>query len=251
MPQSPLENVVSHWHKLIENFQTSSKDFYTSVEVALDRRHIPGLKTSRVHWNEGGILSPEREYLRVSGDRHSFDVCAAPFGDGFFFSSWMTKKKPKLVLLTFLLLVAVALALSGLFMWVFAHVWRADFGPFGFLFANPIVTTVLVPFVMFFVTVWLVAMTARAGNSGLELSVLAIPVIGWIYERLFAPETYYRIDTMLMFQSAAQATMMEVINGLLTAKGLRALNEGEEKPILQQLVDKKHSIPDEVLAAVH
>jgi hypothetical protein len=43
--------------------------------------------------------------------------------------------------------------------------------------------------------------------------------------------------------------MLEVINSLLTAKGLRALNEGEEKPVLQQLVDKRHSIPDEVLAA--
>lgn len=28
MPQTPLENVVTHWHKLIENFQTSPKDFY-------------------------------------------------------------------------------------------------------------------------------------------------------------------------------------------------------------------------------
>lgn len=70
MPQTPLENVVTHWHKLIEDFHTSSKDFYTSVELALDRRHIPSRKISRVKWSEGGLLSPDREYLRVEGDRH-------------------------------------------------------------------------------------------------------------------------------------------------------------------------------------
>ena len=36
MPRSPLENVVSHKRKLIENFQTSPKDFYASVVNALD-----------------------------------------------------------------------------------------------------------------------------------------------------------------------------------------------------------------------
>ncbi len=28
MPQSPLENVKAHWSKLVENCQTSPKDYY-------------------------------------------------------------------------------------------------------------------------------------------------------------------------------------------------------------------------------
>ncbi|MFM7232369.1 MAG: hypothetical protein ACKO3S_10315 [bacterium] len=128
MPQTPLENVVSHWHKLIENFQTSPKDFYTSVELALDRRHVPGLKTSRVKWSEGGLLSPDREYLRVEGDRHTFDICAAPFGSGFFFSSWTTQKQARFV---FLYLVSFAL-LTLLIGWILQQatnvVWRGSYG---------------------------------------------------------------------------------------------------------------------------
>lgn len=34
MPQTPLENVVAHWHKVIDSFHTSPKDVYTTVEFA-------------------------------------------------------------------------------------------------------------------------------------------------------------------------------------------------------------------------
>lgn len=84
MRQSVFRQDVAHWHRLIENLQTTTLGFYESMEDALRSRKIPGLKTSRVHWHEGGVLSPRREYLRVTGERHSFDVCAAPFGTGFF-----------------------------------------------------------------------------------------------------------------------------------------------------------------------
>ena len=33
-----------------------------------------------------------------------------------------------------------------------------------------------------------------------EEAALSIPLVGWVYERLLAPATYYRIDTALMFQ---------------------------------------------------
>jgi hypothetical protein len=98
MAREPLQDVVAHWSTLVEDLQTSPMDFYSSVEKALDRRKLPGLKVSRVVWSEGGVLSPDREYLRITGERHSFDVCAAPFGTGFFFSSWLTKTKASWVL---------------------------------------------------------------------------------------------------------------------------------------------------------
>lgn len=232
MSQTPLENVVAHWHKLIENFQTSSKDFYTTVELALDHRLIPGLKVSRVKWSEGGVLSPDREYLRVSGDRHSFDMCAAPFGSGYFFSSWVTKKKARFVLLYLISFALLTMLIAAMLQWMQRFVWNL---PFGFLLRfvwNPFV---LIP-LSFLVVLWLIAVAARAGNNGPEAAILTVPLVGWFYEKVFAPETYYRIDTMLMFQSAVHSAMMEAIDGQTTQKGVRALTEDERKPVFHKLM---------------
>ena len=49
---------------------------------------MPGVSTSRITYGEGGLLSPRREYLRVSRDQTVFDICAAPYAKGFFISSW-------------------------------------------------------------------------------------------------------------------------------------------------------------------
>jgi len=62
-----LDDVVSHWHKLIDNCSTSSGAFYDAVEVALEDRKMSDLKTARVDRNEDRVLSPRREYLRVYG----------------------------------------------------------------------------------------------------------------------------------------------------------------------------------------
>jgi hypothetical protein len=252
MPQAPLKHVEAHWHKLIENFQTTSLGFYSAVEEALEARKIPGLKTSRVDWHEGGILSQRREYLRVTGERHTFDVCAAPFGTGFFFSSWLTPTPSSAVFaytvaftaLTWLVsrVVYMGLRRYNLYWlfeyfhltWLFYHNWTAT-------------VVVLIPSVL--VVMWAVAVAARRGVFAPERAMAALPIVGWIYRRMFLPETYYSTDTMLMFQSAVHSAMLEVINGLLAAKGLRALNDSEVKPVEKQLVDKRHAVPEEVLTA--
>lgn len=239
MPQTPLENVVSHWHKLIENFQTSPKDFYASVELALDRRHVPGLKTSRVKWSESGLLSPDREYLRVEGDRHAFDMCAAPFGTGFFFSSWVTEKKARFVFLYLVSFALLTLFVGWLLQQATDFVWRGSYG-MGMSFILGLLRLVINPLVLiplsFLIVLWLIALAARAGNLGPEAAILTVPLIGWLYERMFAPATYYRIDTMLMFQSAVHSAMLEAIDGLMTTKGLRALSAEERKPLFRDLL---------------
>lgn len=239
MSQTPLDNVVAHWHKLLENFQTSSKDFYASVELALDHRHVPGLKVSRVHWSEGGVLSPDREYLRVEGDRHSFDMCAAPFGTGYFFSSWTTKKKARFVVLYLISFALLTLFIGWLLQQATNFVWRGSYG-LGLSMVFGLLRLVVNPFVLvplsFLVVLWLIALAARAGNNGPEAAILTVPLVGWFYEKVFAPETYYRIDTMLMFQSAVHSAMMEAIDGQTTQKGVRGLTEDERKPIFHKLM---------------
>jgi hypothetical protein len=70
---------------------------------------------------------------------------------------------------------------------------------------------------------------------GTEDDFLEIPFFGWLYAPILAPP-YYKIDTELMFQEAVRQAVHEVIDGLTTAKGIRALTELERKPILHELV---------------
>jgi hypothetical protein len=235
MGQPSHESVVAHWSKLIENFETSSTEFYTSVERALDSRRVPGLQTSRVTWSEGGLLAPDRIYLRVTGNRHVFDICAAPFGTGYFFSSWVTKNKGRFIVLYWLAFAVLTILIWWLLQATLVPTPQFSTGLVGFMIrvflASPFV---LLPLAFFMVLAGIAA-SARRGMYDPEAAIMAVPFLGAFYQRIFAPETYYRIDTMLMFQSAVQAAVLEVIDGLTTQKGLRRLGDDERKPIFHNL----------------
>src|SRR5438874_495355 len=79
-------DVLSHWYVLMPNFNTAAKDFYHSIESELKAKEAPGLEMHSVEFAEGGLLSAQRQYLRMIRERLVFDVCAAPFGTEFFFS---------------------------------------------------------------------------------------------------------------------------------------------------------------------
>jgi hypothetical protein len=81
--------ILSHWYHLFENLQESSQRFYSLLEEAIDKRQVEKLDLSRVDYREGGIFSDKREYFRVRRHEHIFDVCAAPFGNGYFVSWWL------------------------------------------------------------------------------------------------------------------------------------------------------------------
>src|SRR5262249_23743656 len=89
MPKHP--QVVGNWHGYIENFSTSALDFYELVKAGIARREIPDLKITSVEWKEGGLGSGKRVYLRVSREGLNFDLSAAPFGTGYFFSWWLAR----------------------------------------------------------------------------------------------------------------------------------------------------------------
>lgn len=251
MPQAPLESVVAHWHKLFNGFNTSSDDFYARVVLTLREREVPGFKTSRVTWKEGGVLSPNREYLRISGDRYVSDMCAAPFGTGFFFSSWVTKKQPRFVLFY---LAAIALAMFAAYRALFGVVRNVLSGmnPYSPRSIPPHVRHLLLPLLdsggwvvwtilvllPFCAVVCLVALAARGGFKGPEEAIRKVPLIGWLYTRVFVPETYYRIDTLQIFHSAVHTAMVETIDSVVTQKGLRGLTEDERKPVFTQLLKR-------------
>jgi len=70
--------IIAHWYTLIENFQTSSQQFYQAAQIAIEKRQMPDAKLCRFFWNEGGLLSAKREYLRVVRRDFHFDICGRP-----------------------------------------------------------------------------------------------------------------------------------------------------------------------------
>jgi hypothetical protein len=67
---------------------------------------------------------------------------------------------------------------------------------------------------------------------------LMIPFLGIIIMQVFRPYTYHRLDSALMFQESIHSAVLEVIDQITRANGLRALLEQERKPILVSLFRK-------------
>ena len=61
----------------------------------------------------------------------------------------------------------------------------------------------------------------------ISLVPIAGPALFWAFRR----QTYYRNDTAQMFQDLAHTAVLEVIDGMTSAKGLRVLSELDRKPI--------------------
>jgi len=159
--------IISHWSMMIENLVASPQEFFKAVEEAVTRKEMEKVKFSRFTWSEGGILSAKRDYLRIKRKDHAYDICGAPFGNGFFVSTWL-----------------------------------GDF------------------------------------ESGLLGRLFSIPIIGSILERMFKPQTYFKTDTALMFQSLVHAAVLEVVDTMIKGKGLRALSESERKPEMRNFFDQ-------------
>ena len=64
----------------------------------------------------------------------------------------------------------------------------------------------------------------------MEDAILAIPVWGPLYDRFLKPVTYFSVDSQIMFEEAVHGTVLKVIEGLLAAKGARALTSQQAKP---------------------
>jgi len=225
MLASSVGQPLSHWSTLIEELHTSSLDFYSLVESAIARRDIPNALVTRIDYQESGVLSARREYLRVERGEDVFDICAAPFGRGFFFSSWLAQKRPGLL---------ASLAFVGVFLFVFVLTWAIAAVVMVGIFGE-FMGAVLTFFVMIFAAPFLFGLLAEMW--GPEKAV-RLPVIGPVYQWIFSPPTYYSLDTAAMFQKSVQNAVMEALDELTTAQGVRALTEAERKPILRGLLER-------------
>lgn len=219
---SPKEQVHKHWYTPVDDFEFVSSDFYEMIEKELFHREVPGLELSRVQFSEGGILSGKREYLRLKRERFVFDICAAPFGKGYFFSFRFVELplgiKP-LELLAFL----ISLALVDL---LFVKIFGFFLGMF-------------LLFIALGVSFYVMRNALALGLKDLDATLLKIPVVGAIYEAFFRKETYYRQDTRLMYLSIVNGITKLLVDEVTAAKGVKMVKRYERTSIMGDLYQEK------------
>jgi hypothetical protein len=223
--------VFSHWHHPLANFKMSTEEFYRTVEQALYPHQIPDTELSRIEWQEGGVLSARRGYLRVRRGPLVFDICAAPFGADYFFSWWLAEIPPRHGLLRLMAILFGSLVA----LIILTRIFMAMLNDFlGAVIGFPLALAAL-PFVL-----WVVGYAVHNGTfgPGAEEALIATPVFGWMYVKLFGPFTYYKIDTKLMFQSAVHSAVLAAVDQVTASKGLRALTELERKPLLREFYER-------------
>ena len=211
--------VEGHWHSLIEGFSTSSLDFYELVKAGIARREIPDLRISQVEWKESGLGSGKRIYLRISREDLNFDICAAPFGTGYFFSWWLAKISRVFLDLLFILFCFFVAFLLYHSMSGGTEGGEPSSGCAGLLLKPTLFVGLLVALGFF----------VRYGDQGLEPTVLSMPVTGFFYNFIFRPGTYFNEDTAIMFRESVHHAVTEAIDQVTSAQGVRGLSEEARK----------------------
>jgi hypothetical protein len=213
------DEVLNYWIASADGFAFSSNEFYDRVEEQLKTLQVPGLEISRVEYAEGGLLSANRTYLRLLRERLAFDICAAPFGTRYFFTCRTVYSPVQLtlahVMLTFLYLGLIFFGLSR--------------------FLD--LTSAVVALGAIILTTWFMFWgVASKGLGDVDAALLKIPGLGPIYEHFFRLETYYRIDTRLMFLDTIPAVVQGVADEVTAAKGVKLVREFQSAPVLGDLL---------------
>lgn len=197
--------VVAHWHQFVADFNTSTLGFYEAIEKELAAKQSP-VKPQRIDWTESGVLSAKREYLRVTYGRFSLDLAAFPFGRDFFFSWWLTKRRPESALM--MGCGALIVLLGALLLLI--KIAGLVFGTVLFIIGVAAALSAL-------------SSGSMAGVEMVDDVMFSLPVLGALYARFIRPSTYFSEDTRLIFQEAVHAIVLNHINALLKANGAKAL----------------------------
>ncbi len=216
--------VLDRWHAFFDDFQTSSFEFYGMVKQELARRKVPGLTMSDVRWKEGGVLSHERTYLRLTRERWVFDICAAPFGTGYLFSYRFTELPLKINAIAVLFVLCLLASIPiGAF-----HALRAylDF-----------TTSLILILVGALFGSFIFRASLGSESGGLDSMLLQLPGIGPLYDKYFRAHTYYREDTCLMYMATVPAIVKSLVAQVTVSGGVRETSTPAPKPVLEAVAD--------------
>lgn len=207
--------ILNHWIAFAEGTAITPKEFYADLEKQLAARDITGMKISRIEYAEGGLLSEKREYLRLVREWLVFDICAAPFGGGYFFSCRTLYEPPALKL--WHLLAAVLF---------FFLTYSALASFLGYNLA-------LVALIGLGVAIAQMLRNAIAlGLSDIDSALMKTPVIGPVYVCFFRKETYFRADTRLLYLEAIPRMVKELAQEMVAAKGVKLGRQFTQTPTL-------------------
>ena len=211
-------DVLNHWIAFADHFSLSPSEFYSSLEQQLAERNVPKMEFSRLEFPEGGLLSEKRVYLRMLRERIVFDVCAAPFGNGFFFSC-RTAEIPLVLKISQL----IAVFLLGLFfLWGFIKL-------FDFFLGMVIAVLALA------LAVYLLRNLVALGLQDVDRMLIRSPLLGSIYEVFFRKETYHRIDSRLCYIHLIPNIVKKLAEDFTAEKGIKLVEQFELSPILGDL----------------
>jgi hypothetical protein len=216
--KSKSDEVLQHWISFADGFEHPPQEFYATVKKELEARKIPSMEMSDIEYAEGGLLSNKRLYLRMMRERLAFDLCAAQFGNSYFFSCRTVYSPPALRL--WHLAAAVA------FFWV---VYIVLLHLLGFLFACIALAALLIAIAEMFRN------AVSLGLNDLDNALMKIPVLGPIYENWFRKETYYREDARLAYLNIVPAIVKHVAEDVTGTKGIKLTKQYERAPIFGEL----------------
>lgn len=222
------EPVAGGWLSYADHFTCSSQEFYATVEEELKARKLPGVDTRRIEFNEFGLLSGQRTYLRLMRERICIDTCAAPFGRIFFFSCRIVHVPARIYLWH---VVAAVL--------FFRCVFGVLADPLGPGFA--LIATVTLPLA-------LAGVMGEAGSrafSYLDALILRIPVASVFYQTFFREETYYRLDTRQLFTEVLPAMIRELAEKTAAAQGVTLVPHDGPVPVILELHQAQPPEPKE------
>ncbi len=206
------EEVLDHWYTFVENFNTSTDDFYSAFEKELEHRQVPELAISHELFSEGGIASAKRKYLRLKRESLAFDVCAAPFGTSYFFSMRFVEvpQTPWRIVLMLFVVIILGLEISTTFITnqlfhLFDLIRISQFVPLAFVMP-------------------------------IHLGLIFVLVGLFLYLIFSIPkDSYYRLDTRLMYLETIHAVMQQKVAECTSAKGIQLLNIRHHAPLLNTM----------------
>jgi hypothetical protein len=211
-------DILDHWIYSADGFSLPPGDFYGAVEKQLTDRKIPGMAIAKQEFAEGGLLSDQRIYLRLMRERLAIVVCAAPFGNVFFFSC-RTVYVPALVRLWHIVVVLIFFNVTGALL----------IKPLGLAFAG---------FAQLALMFALVGVLRNAGTSAfndLDALLLKIPVVSTIYQNWFRVDTYYREDTRTLYVKLLPNLIKEAAEAICAEKGIKLVRQHHFPPVLHEL----------------
>lgn len=211
-------DILDHWIYSAEGFSLAPGEFYVAIEKALADRKIPGLTVTRQEFAEGGLLSDQRIYLRLLRERLAIVVCAAPFGNIYFFSCRVVHVR---------CLVRLWHILATL----------SFFGGTGLLFTRFMGPTfaIVAQVALLFATCGVLRNAGTSAFDDLDALLLRIPVVSTIYQNWFRVDTYYRDDTRTLYVKLLPELIHEAAEEICAGKGVKLVRQYQFPPILREL----------------